>query len=670
MYQRSGFRQFPLHDKKKLELAIVQPTFHTLSDHMGNFDLKSREGQEDMALDIAEAVAKRQHLMVEAGVGIGKSLGYLIPAMYALKALRKSIIVATSSIQLSEQLMNDAETAKKVTDSTDVNVVLGKGMAHYSCVLRTIDNEKKISPELRKWILEDGGGDRSDCPPHILDNEWKMVNVDNCRFEECKFHKMCSFFNMRQSLNTVVPKLLIVNQDLLLAHLLKKHRTGYGFITNQIGMIVVDEAHNLEDKTRNALTNRWTYHSLRQFLSAVESSISKYPGLSFHQQDLRRLRRSLDSMFTSVLEQIERMKYENTRLKAADRFSFKFPKSFSTHDWFNTLQGISIGLSMEEEHQGRRNKRVFSESLFERMNEAMRLVENVETDLYWIEMSKNHKTGITICSAPKNLADQLRYTLFSQAVPVILTSATLCASGDSNEEKYHYRRVSLGFDGNLADPKPSPFPYDENACLYVPSDIVEHRENHDQFLNQVVERIVQLCHITCGRAMVLFTAKDELQFVYEKLSELDLPWRLHRQAEGASQTDVIEEFRRSKGVLLGTGVFWEGVNIQGSDLSSVIIVRLPFPVPDPIIEYKISQNKDRYNVLLPEMLFKLRQGAGRLIRSETDTGILTILDSRVSSMSQRPYRHVTLKSLPIKKLVESLEDVREFAVTKIVPKFP
>jgi ATP-dependent DNA helicase DinG len=159
-----------------------------------------------------------------------------------------------------------------------------------------------------------------------------------------------------------------------------------------------------------------------------------------------------------------------------------------------------------------------------------------------------------------------------------------------------------------------------------------------------------------------------MKYIHKKLVSRtnEYTWTVHVQKEGSSQDGVISEFRESKGVLLSTGVFWEGVNIEGPDLSQVVIFRLPFPVPsDPIYEYKASVTENPFmEVFVPDMLLRLRQGTGRLIRSESDLGILSILDSRLSAGAKKSYRKQVLETLPFKKVTEDFSVLENFVLKK------
>ena len=181
---------------------------------------------------------------------------------------------------------------------------------------------------------------------------------------------------------------------------------------------------------------------------------------------------------------------------------------------------------------------------------------------------------------------------------------------------------------------------------------------HEAFIEKGVERLLEILSISNGRALVLFTAKTDMEEVYSILSEKNLPYKILMQQPGSSQDKVLNEFKEdTNSVLLGTGAYWEGISIEGKSLSNVIIFRLPFPVPDPIIEYKCSVAKDALmDVRVPEMIIKLKQGIGRLIRNFTDTGIVCIIDRR-RGMSRLNAIMTYMGLLPIKNRTSSLEEL-------------
>ena len=208
----------------------------------------------------------------------------------------------------------------------------------------------------------------------------------------------------------------------------------------------------------------------------------------------------------------------------------------------------------------------------------------------------------------------------------------------------------------LEDSYDSPYDYENNAIIYSCKDI-ENPKNKNKYLKELVQKIKELILITNGKTLVLFTSKSDMKYVYEHIGNKIGNINIYIQNDGSSQDTVKRKFKEDiNSVLFSTGIFWEGIDIKGKSLSNLIIARLPFPIVDPIMEYKKSLNKNGFaKVYIPEMLIKLKQGVGRLIRSETDKGIVCILDSRMDKYEKR-----IKETLPIKKIVYSIEDLKSF----------
>lgn len=199
--------------------------------------------------------------------------------------------------------------------------------------------------------------------------------------------------------------------------------------------------------------------------------------------------------------------------------------------------------------------------------------------------------------------------------------------------------------------------------MYVSDKLpIPNKRNRTAYRNEAIKEIVRLLNITEGKTLILFTAKDDMQYVFKKLSNMGLPYKIMIQDESTTQERRLEKFQNNvNSVLLGTGTYWEGINIKGESLSQVIIFKLPFPVPDPIVEYKMRKTEcPLMDVAVPEMIIKLKQGVGRLIRSSEDKGIVSILDPRVSKSLNTAYREDTLASLPEKNITEDITELEEF----------
>ena len=292
------------------------------------------------------------------------------------------------------------------------------------------------------------------------------------------------------------------------------------------------------------------------------------------------------------------------------------------------------------------------------------LTDDIEKNLLWIE-GRGNRAELAYC--PKDTKEVISRLYFCQDIRMILTSATLTeAARDSLEKAYSYFIRSTGFpfdkDGVLAEPKPSPFPYDVHSMIYYCDDLPHPTQEHDAFVRQGVERFIEILDISQGKALVLFTAKTDLEEAVAILREKELPYKILIQKPGASQDQVLKEFREDENsVLLGAGAYWEGIDVRGKSLSNLVIFRLPFPVPDPIIEYKASLATNQLmEVRVPEMIIKLKQGIGRLIRGFSDTVIVSIIDPRLRDKPAMPYRDITWASLPIHIRTTNLNELRRF----------
>lgn len=382
---------------------------------------------------------------------------------------------------------------------------------------------------------------------------------------------------------------------------------------------------------------------------------------NFSEKVLAKNSKEINELFNFFVKHIRDIQQSDEELKEAIRFPIAIPNEKMVKKLLKFIKDINASFQINNRLSDQDERYIIEE--LEKIIELFNCLiqDEFSPNLLWLELTNNQK--VILCSAPKNIDLILKDILFNKNNSVILTSATLCQSG-----KYDYQIKNLGFPDKehlLASPKPSPFPFEENTLTYIPEEIA-YPQNKDLYINDIAEEINKLVKITKGRTLVLFTAKEDLNKAFDILSMRNLKYNLVKQSDRSSQSSIIKEFKNTKGVLLVTGIFWEGIDISGPDLSSVIIAKLPFPVPDPIIEYKIKQVTNRMDVLVPEMLMKLRQGIGRLIRSSKDVGIISILDSRISSRSTRTYKNAVLNSLVSDKIVSSIKDVELFANKNII----
>lgn len=638
-----------------------------------------REGQEDMAIDVALAIIENRSLIVEAGVGIGKSFAYLVPLLLYNDFLKQPVVISTSTISLQEQLLGDIDSISKIMGfNPTVNLV--KGMGNYLCPKRTdkyLENLKEHNPRKYKefeWLeksLSKKIVDRAMLPP-IKEKVWESINISGCTFKGCDEYRTCHYPKMREGWSNS-HGILLCNHDLLVVDRHKRRVGDRPILPEFIGRAVIDEAHGLEEKVRNFKKLSWTEKSIISCIEASYDLILKSPN-----SDIRFLEkidlyikffRNLFQALNKIVEhEIELADEDMERFEISDKRRVKNAELFQKIiKWLEKLYtGVQMANTKNEEKQGELISRL--DSLLVILRDFIDLESN---SVIWIEVNSPNK--LSLCSCTKRIDEEIARLFFSDYHDrFILTSATLtnCFNG-TVEERYEHFINNTGFnldDGDLVEPKLSLYPYNENAIIYYADDLPHPTHNREEFLISATKRIQDLLTISKGKGLILFTAKKDLTQMYDSLSKMNLPFKLLKQQEGSSQKTLIDKFREdTNSVLLSTGVFWEGINVSGISLSHVIIVRLPFPVPDPINKAKrslYSEDVAFSQVDIPEMLIKLRQGAGRLIRSETDTGIVSILDPRVGDSSKSPCKQQVWESLPIKKKTNKFSELQDFVKSK------
>ena len=570
--------------KREIEQAVLIPTI-SFFDDPEQFGLQDRQGQAMMSIDIAEAISKNYHIMAEAGAGIGKTLAYLIPALFAVQKFEKSVVIATASSALSEQLVIDAQQAKLLTGILKPDVVLETG---------------------------------------------PVVSVSGDA------------------------RIIIINQQLLIRQLLLKPSKEQSFNKDNTMLYIIDEAHNLEERARSAMTTKWTLQTLKSVERALQQAIPRGPARKEHIENLRKVGEYRTQFGSEAINRIQGIQTSLSKHQDSQRVPLPNKQIVNYTEWAKGLEKVMKACSSS-----------LPEGTLELPQFIRRLLQyNNSSYLVWLEGNSEDLCDFYICTAPKNINNELEKLLFSSSIPVVLTSDTLCNAQGSKQQMYRYYAESIGFPAEnieFSEVLPSLFNYEENALLYIPSDLPrpDDNSNREVYLAAIADRIAELILLSKGRTLVLFTAKEDMKDVHTLLAGKGLPYGL-LLTEGFVSQQRIDQFTKSGGVLLATGDYWEETHIPGAGLSSLIIVRLPFPKFDPVIDYKISQVVDPMEVLLPEMLTKLRQGVGRLIRTREDTGIVSILDMRMGEGSNSPYKEEVLRALPIRSRVSTLLEVEEF----------
>ena len=496
---------------------------------------------------------------------------------------------------------------------------------------------------------------------------WDKVNVQRFSMKNCgSCEKKCKYYKVRAALK-FTDGVVLCNQDFLTQHVMKLRRGQDGLINAAADLLVVDEAHNLDDKVRSATTERFGQGML---FGMIKSAF--YELRSSDQSSVSREKREAESaiiaFYNCLKAQVQKQINDAEQdMRYADRFFFDQNGSAVEllTEMNAAIHNLSSSIQIYSSMDFRNNRSFAASDDLDAVSESLsELLDRIDDMLIWIEQ---HGSNTELVYCPKNTKEIVSRLYFNGDERTILTSATLTnATSGSLEEQYSYFISNTGFPagdrGCLSEPKPSPYPYDEHAMIYYCDDLPHPTREHEAFIEKGVERLLEILSISNGKALVLFTAKTDMEEVYSILSEKNLPYKILMQQPGSSQDKVLNEFKEdTNSVLLGTGAYWEGISIEGKSLSNVIIFRLPFPVPDPIIEYKCSVAKDALmDVRVPEMIIKLKQGIGRLIRNFTDTGIVCIIDRRLRDEPPERYHDITWDSLPIKNRTSSLDELRKF----------
>ncbi|HBE9285800.1 TPA: ATP-dependent DNA helicase [Clostridioides difficile] len=656
---------------------ITSKVWNFFMDEIPARGYESREGQEDMALDICDAIKSREHIIIEAGVGIGKSYAYLVPLIYYNNLTGHPVIISTSSILLQEQLTNDIKSISEMLYLYP-EVIFAKGMTHFKCPKRAsqyLDTKGNSDIWLREWIEDETVGDRKQLPGMVKDSIWNQINVKKCEFKNCEMYNNCYYTKLRDKMK-YTNGIILCNHDLLAIDLQNKSNYRREILSRECKLIVVDEAHNLEEKVRNSLKETYTYGEALSYIKDAIKYINKFQ-VEYDYED--KVYSLIKNIYTGIMNQVKEQDLKVEKGSDIERYYLTTDNiDFFINEAINMISSLNIKVQLIDSEKNSDTQ----DNIIENLDKMLSLFKNLKNKnsnyIFWVELinSRKNMDSIKIINCPKRMEEEIKNLFFASCdFRTILTSATLTNSElGEDEERYKYIASTIGYPinngGILSTPKESPYDYDNNALVYYRNDMPHPTKDRTKYIEKSIDVIEELISITEGRTMVLFTAKSDMMDVYEKLKNRKIGYKVIVQQEGMTQDSIIAEFKKDEGtVLLGTGSYWEGLSIEGRTLSSLIIFRLPFPVPDPIIDFKSSLSENPLmEVQVPEMIIKLKQGVGRLIRTATDKGIVTILDSRIDDNSLSPYKKVVWDSIPIKVKTNDINRVRLFAQEKILDK--
>ena len=651
-----------------------------------------RGEQVEMLKAVTKSLSNGNHLMVEAGTGVGKSFAYLVPA--ALFAIQNNtrVVVSTNTINLQDQLIKKDIPDLQAALSLDVRAAVMKGRANYLCPRRlefmrthgpSNANEMRVLAKIIVWKLDNHSGDRNEInlTGPIEREVWGRLSAedDNCNTETClgRMGGTCPFHRAKQAAQSA--HLLIVNHALLLSDV----STG-SKVLPEYDYLIVDEAHHVESAVTSALSFRMTQNDLERMLKELGGSSAGLLGrlltetlntlrpsdFGLLQQKAKRATdqafrlEQLSKEFFNVLGQFIALQREG---QPQSNYSWQMRIVPATRTlpgwdeveimWGQTSETMSLLLKSLDEiykalgeiysagHENVEDVMGSLSTLMRRMTEAEAassgLMHKPSNELiYWVEVNPRGER-LSLNAAPLRAGPLVEKHLWHEKACVVMASATMTTRGD-----FRYVRNTLSADEVETLALGSPFDYESSTLLYIANDIPEpNAHGYQQALDKA---ILSTAKTIGGRMLVLFTSyaalKKTAQAITGPLAREDI--FVFEQGEGASPNALLESFKSSdRAVLLGTRSFWEGVDVPGDSLSMVVITKLPFGVPsDPIIAARSELYEDSFNeYYLPESILKFRQGFGRLIRTASDRGIVAVMDRRVLT---KQYGKMFLQSLP------------------------
>lgn len=673
------------------EVSAILEHGGPFSKFFGSYEYRPQ--QLEMLKAIARSFSEGQHMLVEAGTGTGKSFAYLVPAAMWAMQTNTRVVISTNTINLQDQLINKDIPDLRKALGIDLRATVLKGRSNYLCPRRfemlrqrgpETAEEMRVLGKVMIWLHEGGTGDRNEINLNQSPewDVWMKISAEDegCKSETClsRTGGECPFYRSRQAAS--IAHLIIVNHALLLSDVAAGNR-----ILPEYNYLIIDEGHHMEEATTGALAfkvNQYDFdrliHELGGLnsgllgrfliqlqgillpsdLAAVQTTVRQVSDLAFKITSLNnQFFEAVDNFLTDQRDgrpmgtypQQERIQNSTRTLPSWDLVEeIWYDESEELKEMLNLITGLIRAGSPDEENSNEElediigNLATVASRFSEISSNITSLVSKPDSlQIYWIEKQPT-SNRITLQMAPLHIGPLMEKHLWHQKTSVVLTSATLTTHGE-----FDYLRSRLNADEADELALGSPFDYENSALLYLINDIPEITDAYG-YQKSLESGLVRLAKATNGRMLVLFTSYAQLKKTSQAIAGgmADAGIQIYEQGVGASANALLENFRGAdKAVLLGTRAFWEGVDIPGEALSVLAITKLPFDVPsDPIIAARSETYEDPFNEYsLPEAILKFRQGFGRLIRTQSDRGVVAVFDKRLLT---KKYGKLFIESIP------------------------
>lgn len=598
-----------------------------------DFNFEKRVDQYRMSRKIMENLEQQNCCLIEAPTGIGKTLAYLIPTfLYAIENDKK-IVISTNTINLQQQLIEkDIPLLEKILGEK-LEYAIVKGRSNYLCTTRLKQN--CTNPDFLNWAKTTKIGDRAEINFKYEINEWNSIccDKDYCRVAGCSQKNDCFYYKAKRII--FKKQILIINHSVLFSDHI------YDNILPEYDTLVIDEAHNIENIARTYFELNFDFSEILSFLGITHNyktnagvfnnfvdkldfDIKKYSDKFI--EYINNLYTELSNLSDRLELFVYNKKSKNIKLDIIKSEFLNFDNIInSILNNFYELDKIERVINEKTELIENEEKNIFYfiyNKIYEKLSILQKLKEQNSNEVLWLSQKNNESICINI--TPIDISKQLNELLQNKIV--IMTSATLKVN-----DKFDFIKSRIGLESFANYSFNSPFDYDSNMKIYLNDNDVD--PNNNDFMDFVVEYINEFLSEDKLGTFILCTSYSQVEYIQNRIDAKSFDIFVQGQM---SRNKLIENFVKSdKAILIGTDSFWEGVDVKGEKLSNVIILKLPFQVPDnPVMEAIIESVKNNgqnafMDYQLPNMIIKLRQGVGRLIRSIDDKGEIHILDNRI-----------------------------------------